>query len=349
MRLTNDPGVDKTPALAAAPDGTVALVWQGWRGDGSDIYFQRLKDGQWQEPLRLSDEGANDWNPAVATSTDGSIAVGWCRWQNGSYDVCLRVWAGGQWGPVQLVAASERFEAHPSLAYDRQGTLWIAYEEGRADWGMDSHTAGLRSMRNVRLRCYRTRQVESPRGTAALALPETFGDRSEMAHLATDGNGVLWLFFRCLSGRGVWEICGTSLGDDGWSAPQKIPASAGGQNVRMAAALDLDGRLRVVRPSDHRVDQVGRDSYVYASLMPSRAERTRAVERWSRRRRPLRAISGLGAASARSTTWATSPWGCTSAICTAIPSCRFAAPGWTAAWKTPIATRSTPPSWTFSA
>ena len=278
LRLTDDPGVDKTPAVAATPDGSLVLAWQGWRGAGSDIYFQRCEKGEWQEPLRLSDEGANDWSPALATSSDGSVAVCWSRWQNGSYDVCLRVRAGGQWGPVQLVAATERFEAHPSLVYDRQGTLWIAYEEGRPGWGMDSYTAGLRSTRNVRLCRYRSRRVEVPRGTAAMTLPETFGDCTEMAHLATDGNGVLWLFFRSLSGRGVWEIYGTSLGDEGWIAPQKLRNSPGGQDVRMAAAPDVDGRLRVVWSSDHRVNQVGRDNYVYASLVPSRAGRTRAVE-----------------------------------------------------------------------
>ena len=277
-RLTDDPEVDKSPAVAATPDGSLALAWQGWQGGGSNVYFRRCESGAWQEPLRLSDEGANDWNPAVAASADGSIAVAWSRWQNGSYDLCLRVRAGGQWGPVQLVAATERFEAHPSLVFDRQGTLWIAYEEGRAGWGMHSHTAGLRSERNVRLCCYRTGRVETPRGTAALTLPETFRDGSEMAHPATDGNGVLWLFFRGLSGRGVWDIYGTSLGDDGWIAPQKVPQSPGGQNVRTATATDADGRLRLVWSSDHRVNQVGLDNHVYASLMPARAGRTRAVE-----------------------------------------------------------------------
>ncbi len=278
QRLTDDPGVDKTPAVATASDGSLVLVWQGWRDARSNVYFRRWQDGKWQEPLRLSDRRANDWNPAVAASTDGSIGVSWSRWQNGSYDVCLRVCAAGQWGPVQLVAATDRFEAHPSLVFDRQRTLWIAYEEGRPDWGMDSHAAGLRSLRNVRLCCYRDRRVGAVRGTAALILPKAFRDRSEMAQLATDGNGALWLFFRSLGGRGVWTIYGASLGDDGWTAPQKLHRSPGGQNVRMATAPDVDGRLRSVWSSDHRVDQVGRDNYVYASLMAARDRRTRPVE-----------------------------------------------------------------------
>lgn len=276
-RLTEKPGVDKTPALATTPDGSLALVWQGWEDARSNIHFREYRNGQWQEPLRLSDEGANNWNPAVAASADGSVAVAWSRWQNGSYDVCLRVRDAGQWGPVRLVAATERFEAHPSLSYDQERTLWVAYEEGQAGWGMDSFTAGLRPMRNLRLSCLRDRQVEVPQGAAALTLPEAFRDRGEMAHLATDGEGGLWLFFRSLSGPGVWDVYGTSLGNDGWARPQKLPQSPGGQNVRMAAASDAEGRLRVVWSSDHRVNQVGQDNHVYASLMPARDRRTESV------------------------------------------------------------------------
>ena len=34
---------------------------------------------------------------------------------------------GHGWEPI---AATSRFEARPSLAYDPKGRLWIAYEEG---------------------------------------------------------------------------------------------------------------------------------------------------------------------------------------------------------------------------
>jgi hypothetical protein len=277
VRLTEDPGVDKTPAVAVLPDGSLGVVWQGWRDSHSRV-FLRLGDGhQWQEPQCLSDAVANDWDPAVAASAAGDLAVGWSRWENGSYDVCLRVRSEGRWSPTQRVAATERFEAHPSLAWDAAGTLWIAYEEGQAQWGLDSHNAGLRSQRNVRLSCWRQGRLELPRGSAAWALPEAFRNISEMALLSTDERGVVWLFFRSLQRRGVWEIFGTSLGDQ-WFAPQKLDSSAGGQNVRMAVAPGADGRLRVAWCSDHRVDPVGRESWIYTSRLPARAQRTRPVE-----------------------------------------------------------------------
>jgi hypothetical protein len=201
------------------------------------------------------------------------------------------------------------------LAFDREGTLWIAYEEGQSQWGLDSHNAGLRATRNVRLCCWRRGRFETPvaefgriparrddnrpnapvgnlpisatparnappetlGGSAAWNLPETFRGASEMPLLTTDGNGVVWLFFRCLRQRGVWEIFGSSLGDE-WSRPQKLDLSAGGQNVRMAAAAGADGRLRAVWCSDHRVDPVGRESRIYTSAMPARPRRSQPIE-----------------------------------------------------------------------
>ncbi len=277
-KLTDDSGVDRHPVLVATLDGSLALAWQAWRDGRSSIFFRRCRNAQWDEPVALSDERGNNWCPAMAVSKSGSTAVSWFRWQNGSYDVCLRVWDAGRWQPVVTVASTDRYEALPSVAYDKEGTLWIAYEEGRSGWGMDSHTAGLRSERNVRLCCYRDGALCRPTGTAAFSLPQAFLDRSEMAQMARDGSDVLWLFFRRLRGPGVWEIFAASLEDGGWNSPQKIEQSAGPQDLSMATAVDAGGRIRVVWATDQRVSQVGLDSRVHTALLPARAARTEAVQ-----------------------------------------------------------------------
>ncbi len=276
-KLTENPGVDRSPVLAAG-NGSPVLVWQGWRNARSAIFTRPLKNGRWGEPEQVSDNGGNSWDPAVAISKGGAAAVAWSAWREGSYDIHLRIRTGESWSPIRSVAATERFEAHPALAYDPTGTLWIAYEEGRAGWGMDSHSAGLRSERNVRIRIWRNHELLEPAGNAAFQLPEAFKDTSEMAHLACDAGGTLWLFFRNLSGRGVWTIQGCSLGNDGWSPPVPFRLSAAGQNVQMAAAAGSLGNLLAVWPSDHRTDQVGKESSLYASSLPRREPRTIPVE-----------------------------------------------------------------------
>src|SRR5712692_7522720 len=45
--------------------------------------------------------------------------------------------ANGAWGAESAVAATPRYEAYPSIAYDPSGRLWVAYEEGGERWGKD--------------------------------------------------------------------------------------------------------------------------------------------------------------------------------------------------------------------
>lgn len=277
--LTDIPGVDKSPVLSVTADGALLLAWQAWRGVRSSIFCRTFRDGQWQDDtLALSDETANDWNPAIAASKDGKVAVAWSSWREGSYDIHLRVRENGTWTPMMAVASDYEFEAHPSMAYDTAGLLWIAYAEGRSDWGMDSHTEGLRSRRNVRLRILRNGRIEKLTGTAALALPDKFRDKSEMPLLAVDGRGVVWLLFRHLTGRGVWKVMGTFLSDVGWATPRPMPDGAGGQNVSMAGSLNDGGDLVVVWPSDARKSAVGQDSHLFQAVLVPRDRRIQPVE-----------------------------------------------------------------------
>ena len=114
------------------------------------------------------------------------------RWQprgllvamgNASYDVWLRVRSQGQWLPAQRVAATDRFEAHPSLAFGGEGTLWIAYEEGQRGWGMDSHKAGLRS--GAMFAC-----AAAPRTARSV---ERLG--GQVARLQHERRGLFWMWY----------------------------------------------------------------------------------------------------------------------------------------------------------
>ena len=65
------------PALAALPDGGVALAWQDFRGGGNDIYVARVGSAA---ALRVDDAGASDaqsWRPRIAASQDGTLYVFW--------------------------------------------------------------------------------------------------------------------------------------------------------------------------------------------------------------------------------------------------------------------------------
>jgi len=66
------------------------------------------------------------------------VTIAWDSYRNGNYDIFARTQTGGKaWGAEFAVAATDRYEAYPSLAYDPAGRLWVAYEEGGRSWGKD--------------------------------------------------------------------------------------------------------------------------------------------------------------------------------------------------------------------
>ncbi len=90
------------------------------------------------EPARVSEFEGNEWEPAIAADASGNLAVAWDTFDKGDYDVYV-VTRGedGNLSEPQAVAASLAFEVRPSMAYDRDGRLWIAYEWSGDQWGKD--------------------------------------------------------------------------------------------------------------------------------------------------------------------------------------------------------------------
>src|SRR5205814_10501797 len=90
-------------------------------------------------PQRLTQSKANEWEPAIAADARGNVAVAWDTYEKGDYDVYLarRNSSADSFEQPQPVAATLAFEVRPSLAYDNQGRLWIAWEESGDQWGKD--------------------------------------------------------------------------------------------------------------------------------------------------------------------------------------------------------------------
>jgi hypothetical protein len=138
VRLTNAPGSDVFPAATTDSTGRVWVAWQGWRNGRGVIFASTQKGNSFSQPAAVSNSKANEWNPAIAADSSGRVTVAWDSYRNGSYDIYARTADGaGQWGAEIPVAATPLYEAYPSIAYDGEGRLWIAYEVGPDNWGKD--------------------------------------------------------------------------------------------------------------------------------------------------------------------------------------------------------------------
>ena len=140
VRLTYDPGPDLNPVAVADPGGRVWIAWQGFRNDNLEILAAALDGDRFTSETTVSFSRASDWDPSIAAAPNGTVAVAWDTYDKGDYDVYFRVLKFDREihlsEPV-VVAASQKFEARASSAFDPQNRLWIAYEGSEIKWGKD--------------------------------------------------------------------------------------------------------------------------------------------------------------------------------------------------------------------
>jgi hypothetical protein len=160
VRLTSDPGSDVTPAAATDLGGRVWVAWQAWRGGRAAILGATQQGNAFSKPAAVSNSTGNEWNPAMAAGPGGRVTVAWDSYRSGDYDIYMRTAAApGKWGAETPVATSSRYEAYPSIAYDKSGRVWVAWEEGGEGWGKnfgayDSTGVAVYQGRAIRLRAF---------------------------------------------------------------------------------------------------------------------------------------------------------------------------------------------------
>jgi hypothetical protein len=138
VRISDAPGSDVFPAAATDAGGHAWVAWQGWRQGKAAIFAATQQGDNFSAAAAVSNSAADEWNPAIAADATGRVTVAWDSYRNGSFDIYARTaTAAGAWGPEIAVAATAKYEAYPSIAYDAQGRLWMAYEEGPEGWGKD--------------------------------------------------------------------------------------------------------------------------------------------------------------------------------------------------------------------
>lgn len=273
VRLTEDAGPDIWHTMTTDQRGQAWLVWQGFRAGQADI-FARCVDGDgWHDAVRVSAAKANDWNPVVAAdSKSDRVWVGWDTYETGDYGIRVRSLSGGpapKRGEVLCPDNSPVFQAHPSLACDRAGRLWVVWDQSGPQWGKDAgyrvrDNAGIRLYhdRRLRLACLVDGRWREPEADLVEALPAELRTFSELPCLQGDTEGRMWLAFRhrtCRiprvddwAARGRWDVYATAFLGDRWSAPVALPSSAGRNDMRLSSQRDPKGSVYFAHASDNR-------------------------------------------------------------------------------------------------
>jgi hypothetical protein len=278
VRLTEAPGPDLWHRMTTDGRGRAWLVWQGFRG-GRSAVFARCADGDgWHEPVRVSTSKGNDWDPCVAADPRADrVWVGWDGYdrERATYAVRVRGLSGGpkpQLGEVLAPEESPLFGAHVSLACDRVGRLWAAWDVSGPQWGKDTgylyggggrtDTTRLYASRDVRIKVLADGKWLEPAADWHAMLPEGMREYNELPQLQADEEGRMWLAFRhrtCRHPRadgwavqGRWDSYATACLGDRWLSPVPLPQSGGRLDMRLASGHDGDGGVYFAHATDHR-------------------------------------------------------------------------------------------------
>ncbi len=254
QRVSDHPQPDLHPVLVGLTSGA-ALAWQGFREGQSDIFYTEITvSGELRGVHRLSPSRRNDWFPAIATDGRGTVYVAWDSYDAGNYDVLLRPVVGGKPGKLVAVASTDLFEANASVACDRDGGVWVAYDEGTKAWGKDYgfwwwYLDWPRGTRLYERRVLRIRKIEGDRSLAVQpdlvgSLPRAMREYSEYPQLCIDQRNRLWVVFRHRTARspradgwaaaGWWEPYLCFWDGKRWSDPIPLERSLGRQDMRTA-------------------------------------------------------------------------------------------------------------------
>jgi hypothetical protein len=285
QRLTTSAASDITPVMATDAAGTPWLAFQSWGPDKNvarkataSIVVLSLAGGKWQEKARIN-PGGNCWNPALAAGPRGEVALAYDVYENGQYNVYAHVFTadGIRAHPI---ATSPAFEARPSIVYDLEGRLWVAYEEGPEKWGKDYGALvpgkgnPLYNQRSIRVVCLdvdnKLRRTTAELPTAQYTPPTlpfepTTSNAYEKAirysypKIGIDSKGRVWLGYRrnfgtryTTHGGPYWLTFLRRLDGQTWSEPIEVFASDGMHDHRPSLLPTPSGGVEIVYAGDSR-------------------------------------------------------------------------------------------------
>ena len=256
---------------AADSAGNIHVVWQGFRERVSRILHSRWDGSSWSAESLVSDGNADSWAPTVSADSKGNVWVGWDGYAAGDFDVYVRrLRASGRWDPTRRITQTALFDANVSLACDTSDRLWIAWDQGEANWGKDWSSqrfkpgggAGLYRLRSVRVAALEGNRLRQAPDLME-AIPPQSKDYVQQARLAADAQGGIWAMVRSLTSvttrvnnnwgaGGIWEMLLTRLDGEGWLPAVKLHATNGRNDVWASSAVDAEGKIWYAWSRDSR-------------------------------------------------------------------------------------------------
>ena len=275
--------------------GRVWVTWQSFRNALGDVFAKHFDPatGKWSEEIRVTSNEAGDWEPRLAFTKDGATWIVFDSSRGDTFNVYLAKVAPDGKTEITPLSKSPRYQGRPSIAATPDGRgLWVAWENGRLQWGRNTRgvggTIGLNGDKRIDVVYYdvASGQVTPAANVTAVlkkaaAAPAPAAPKKQpgkkpaknaggavqalnLPAVVTDGQGNLWLAARYYVGAN-WKIALTKYdpGQKTWTQPVTLANSTLSQDRRCSTARDAKGRLWLAWPSDLRTTKRALKSGVY--------------------------------------------------------------------------------------
>jgi hypothetical protein len=241
-KLTSGDHPNMFHRLVSGPAGALDLIWIGYPNGQSHVMWSKLRGAEWSKPIEVS--GPSAWMPEAAADSKGNLYVTWDSYRAGNYDVFMRkINADGTAEPIQQATHSTKFQAHPTVAVDRQDRVWLAWDESGDNWGKDWNrddqyrATTLYFDRRPRVAVFENDVWRQPVADLGAAAPRRYNRYVQLPRLVSDWDGRIWVAIQIRTATGInradrwaangrWEHFLTRFEGDRWTPLMPIPQTS---------------------------------------------------------------------------------------------------------------------------
>jgi len=128
QQVTSTDTEDDYGSIAVDGD-TVWTAWQAYRsGKGDSILLRAYRNGQWEEPLAVTEEAGDMFGTAVTTAAGKPIVV-WSQHEGEDWHLQARHHNGSTFGPIEEVTTGPGKSLFHRVAADSKGNVHVAYQK----------------------------------------------------------------------------------------------------------------------------------------------------------------------------------------------------------------------------
>ncbi len=127
VQLTSGPFNDFFPQATVATGSVLWLFWERVATGSQQIYYKILTGSSWSADNQFTFDPTLNVTPSIIATKDGKVWVSWSKLdpKTGNYFVWSRVYNGTGWSADNQLTNAATWDLEPSLAQDRNGTLWL--------------------------------------------------------------------------------------------------------------------------------------------------------------------------------------------------------------------------------